>query len=345
MTANALLLMLLSGWVLQRGLATGEPPVVAGPVTARPTPTTAPIAIPTRKAILAPPGQRFGLSAPEVPWSSAEINRIAEQAGVVPTLLQFFIHWNDPMRFDAIAASYAKGAIPVMSWEPWAGRAAGEDQPEYALARIIAGEFDDYLTTVATGIRDQRYPVVIRFAHEMNGHWYPWSEQRSGNQPGEFVRAWRHVHDVFDRVGATNVVWVWSPNILRPVPTVSLADLYPGDEYVDWVGLVGYAVGEATAAEVFEESGDSHQFFSPGGPLFEEVQRAAAGALSKEPQPGICWLLRDQSGKPATFVVNTAAGFCRADTLDALMVLLERPGVPAPFPEGDWPGYEAFLIS
>ncbi|HOQ47750.1 MAG TPA: SNF2-related protein [Bryobacteraceae bacterium] len=100
-----------------------------------------------------------------------------------------------------------------------------------------------------------------------------------------------------------------------------------------------------TAAEVFEECGDSHQFFSPGGPLFEEVQRAAAGALSKEPQPGICWLLRDQSGKPATFVVNTAAGFCRADTLDALMVLLERPGVPAPFPEGDWPGYEAFLIS
>ncbi|MGC8761917.1 MAG: DEAD/DEAH box helicase [Bryobacteraceae bacterium] len=99
-----------------------------------------------------------------------------------------------------------------------------------------------------------------------------------------------------------------------------------------------------TAPEVFEESGDSHQFFSPGGQLFEEVQRAADGTLSKEPQPGICWLLRDQSGKPATFVVNTAAGFCRADTLDALMVLLERPGAPAHFPEGDWPGYQAEMV-
>jgi hypothetical protein len=100
-----------------------------------------------------------------------------------------------------------------------------------------------------------------------------------------------------------------------------------------------------TSAEVFEESGDSHQFFSPGGQLFEEVQRAADETLSKEPQPGVCWLLRDLSGKPATFVVNTAAGFCRADTLDALIVLLERPSPPAPFPAGDWPGYEAELVA
>jgi hypothetical protein len=99
-----------------------------------------------------------------------------------------------------------------------------------------------------------------------------------------------------------------------------------------------------TSADVFEESGDSHQFFSPGGQLFEAVQRAGDGTLSKEAQPGVCWLLRDQSGKPATFVVNTAAGFCRADTLPSLITLLERPGAPALFPAGDWPGYEAAQI-
>jgi ERCC4-related helicase len=100
-----------------------------------------------------------------------------------------------------------------------------------------------------------------------------------------------------------------------------------------------------TSAEVFEESGDSHQFFSPGGQLFEAIQRAADGALSKEPQPGICWLLRDHNGKPVTFVVNTAAGFSRADTLDALMHLANCPGPPAPFPAADWPGYEAELVA
>ena len=31
----------------------------------------------------------------------------------------------------------------------------------------------------------------------MNGWWWPWSEQLNGNNPGEFVAAWRHVHDIF----------------------------------------------------------------------------------------------------------------------------------------------------
>ncbi|MBX5496661.1 MAG: DEAD/DEAH box helicase family protein [Bryobacteraceae bacterium] len=99
-----------------------------------------------------------------------------------------------------------------------------------------------------------------------------------------------------------------------------------------------------TSADVFEESGDSHQLFSPGGELFGALLGSVDGSFSDEPQPGICWLLRDQNGRAATFVVNTAAGFCRADTLPALITLLERPGAPAPFPAGDWPGYEAAQI-
>jgi len=99
-----------------------------------------------------------------------------------------------------------------------------------------------------------------------------------------------------------------------------------------------------TSAGVFEESGDSHQLFSPGGQLFGELLRSIDGSFSKEPQPGVCWLIRDRNGKAATFVVNTAAGFCRADTLPVLIVLLARPGTPAPFSAGDWPGYEALLL-
>ena len=54
-------------------------------------------------------------------------------------------------------------------------------------------------------------PVRLRFAQEMNGDWYPWGAGTNGNTPAEFVRAWRHVHDIFTAAGATNVQWVWSP--------------------------------------------------------------------------------------------------------------------------------------
>ena len=47
----------------------------------------------------------------------------------------------------------------------------------------------------------------------MNGFWFPWNEGVNGNQPGEFVAAWRHVHDIFEAVGATNATWVWCPNV------------------------------------------------------------------------------------------------------------------------------------
>lgn len=83
------------------------------------------------------------------------------------------------------------------------------------------------------------YPVAIRFAHEMNGYWYPWCEQSNGNSRGEYVQAWRHIHQVFDAAGAHNAVWVWSPNVSYTNST-PLTRLYPGDAYVDWVGLSGY---------------------------------------------------------------------------------------------------------
>ena len=59
-------------------------------------------------------------------------------------------------------------------------------------------------------------PLVLRFAHEMNGDWYPWSEGVNGNAAGQYVPAYRRVVSLFRSVGATNVTWVWSPNVAYP---------------------------------------------------------------------------------------------------------------------------------
>lgn len=251
MAVNTVVLLLLSGWVVHSAL--GAPPTAVPPAGAPPSATADDhTRIPSKQDIMSADGHRFGLSAPQVPWSRAEIDGIAAKAGARPTLLQYFVKWTDDFRPEGVDAAYRNGGVPVISWEPWSGGKQGVDQPAYALGRIIAGDHDEYLLRFATAVRDHRWPIGLRFAHEMNGSWYPWSEKRSGNQPGEYVRAWRHVHDIFTRVGATNVIWIWSPNIIRPVPKVDLAALYPGDEYVDWIGMVGYSTGERTAARLFE---------------------------------------------------------------------------------------------
>lgn len=250
MTVNSLLLMALTGWILKPGVAAPVPTVVATPrvgVLQR-QPSV------TKESVLAQTGVRFGISASQVPWSTTQIDNLAVRAGRRPTMLQYFVTWKEDFRAEAVAMCYEQGALPVLSWEPWAGSKESTNQPAYALAKITNGDFDPYIVRFATAVRDMRWPIAIRFAHEMNGHWYPWSEQQSGNQLGDYVKAWRHVHDTFAAVGATNVIWIWSPNILRPVHKVSLVALYPGDAYVDWIGMVGYAKTEHTAAEVFDET-------------------------------------------------------------------------------------------
>jgi beta-mannanase len=253
MAVNGVVVLALAVWILKPSASDPDKTQTApGSAVSLQNKKQAERPAPTKEQILAIPGVRFGLSAPQAPWSSDEINKMATAAGAHPTVLQFFVKWTEDFRPDSVPQTYKQGALPIISWEPWAGPKAGTDQPTYALSKITSGQFDAYITKFATAVRDQKWPIGIRFAHEMNGDWYPWSEKRSGNHPGDYVKAWQHVHDVFQTVGAANVIWIWSPNVLRPVPGVKLRPLYPGDNYVDWVGMVGYAVEESTASAVFQ---------------------------------------------------------------------------------------------
>ncbi|HEX9117465.1 MAG TPA: glycosyl hydrolase [Anaerolineae bacterium] len=135
------------------------------------------------------------------------------------------------------------GAIPMVTWAPEA-MGGGTNQPAFSLSQIINGAYDSYITSWATGAKNWGHPFFLRWGHEMNGNWFPWSETANGNQPGQFVQAWRHIHDIFTAVGATNVSWVWCPNVEFSGSTwPSYSSLYPGDSYVDWTGLDGYNWG------------------------------------------------------------------------------------------------------
>ncbi len=139
-------------------------------------------------------------------------------------------------------------SVPLITWEPWApitGYDRSEDkvnQEKYRLTQITNGNFESYIKQYADDVRNYRMPVMIRFAHEMNGNWYPWGS--TFNTPDEYIAAWRHVHNIFVKEGATNVTWIWSPNAIYFDPHVPFASqiekFYPGDKYVDWVGFSAF---------------------------------------------------------------------------------------------------------
>ena len=153
-----------------------------------------------------------------------------------------------------LPAVWASGNVPVISWEPYLCSPAAT--PANVEERAAGGEYDAYLhawagrlrTFVAgpdgsLGTADDRR-VYIRLAHEMNGDWYPWSAAGGGNTPGHYVQMWQRVRAIFSQKGfdARNVQWIWAVNH-EDVGPWRAEDYYPGDEYVDWIGIDGYNWG------------------------------------------------------------------------------------------------------
>jgi hypothetical protein len=171
-------------------------------------------------------------------------------------------------RFDTSTADavWSRGAVPMVTLEPWRDGRLGPKQPAFGLSRFLAGAFDASLTEYAASVRDWGRPVLLRFAPEMNGYWNSWSAGVNGNSAAEFVAVWRRVHDLFERAGALNVEWVWAPNVAFPGAT-PLRPLYPGDAYVDWVGVDGYNWGRTRAGARWES------FESVFGPTLRAIGR------------------------------------------------------------------------
>jgi beta-mannanase len=129
----------------------------------------------------------------------------------------------------------------VLTWEPKDWR-YGKYQPDFSLRAISSGKHDDYIRGYARRVKGWGRLIHIRLMHEMNGDWYPWGTNLNGNKPAHFKSAWTRVVDIFRQEQASNVRWVWCPNVERPVWNAPhpMSSYYPGHNYVDWVGLDGY---------------------------------------------------------------------------------------------------------
>ena len=179
------------------------------------------------------------------------VSKFEEMAGKKVSIVHFaspFSNcYSDPCYFydfptDPMESVQEHGSIPFFSWASQSIPSQPEE-PDYQLSDVVAGNYDSYIRDFATDAAAWGHPFFLRFNWEMNGDWFPWGADANGNSAADSVAAWRHVHDIFTSVGATNATWVWCPNVDPGGSMVDLASLYPGDSYVDWTCLDGYNWG------------------------------------------------------------------------------------------------------
>jgi hypothetical protein len=182
-------------------------------------------------------------------WAAAarSVRSFERLAGRRLAWVYFSDNWFRGIEFpaEAVQAVREAGAVPFIRLLPRSSWEERRADPRYPLARIANGDFDDGLERWARAARDTRIPILIDFAPEMNGDWFQWSGLYAGGAKGgpqTYKRAFRHVVDLFRAVGATNVGFAFHANVRSAPrePWNDLAQYYPGDDYVDWIGISAY---------------------------------------------------------------------------------------------------------
>jgi hypothetical protein len=133
----------------------------------------------------------------------------------------------------------AHGVTPMITWQPDRSNMAqykGED----AIQAIANGNYDSYIKARADECKAYGKPIFIRMGHEFNFGGYAWSKH-----PEAYATAWQRVVNIFRQEGATNVAFVWCanfPSVDYPSGLTTIDQYYPGDAYVDWVGMDCYNI-------------------------------------------------------------------------------------------------------
>jgi hypothetical protein len=173
-----------------------------------------------------------------------------------------FIPWGDYIQNwvgNTLNQAKSNGWVPMITVMPIAdGQTANQFNNAYALSTFARGDHDVQARIWAQTLKGYGDPVLFRFAHEFNHGVYGWNIRNNGQTAQQYIDAWRHIHDVFIQEGATNVLWVWSPNVNWD-GMHTFTEAYPGDAYVDWLGLDGYnweGVNN-TAAQTFHQIFDN----------------------------------------------------------------------------------------
>ena len=172
-------------------------------------------------------GHYVGFSVGGFPPNPAQLSSLEQATGVTATAVSLYMSLGSKIDMSAVTAVCAQGALPVIEI----------DSDRLSLRDVADGSQDGALASYARELAAINYPVAIDFDHEFNGPWFDWGYKYQ--TATEFVAAWRHIVSVFRINGATQVKWVWNPNV-NYNDTTALRPWYPGDAYVTLVGLDGY---------------------------------------------------------------------------------------------------------
>lgn len=229
----------------------------------------------------------FGIALDSVPTFD-RLKQFRAETGLQPRLVVFYDSWpatvadyRSPDR--ALSAIAASGAIPVLTWQPFVAADGGDGLRTIPANEILGGRWDGYIDRYLQDASESAPVVWIRFAPGMNNDRHHWGAATRENfdldSPFLYRRVFRHVVGRARELGLNNLRWVFCPDAMSsPAPEDGAgwnraSRYYPGNDYVDVLGMDGFNWGDSATAPGGREGWRS--FAEIFGPLHKELRRLA----------------------------------------------------------------------
>lgn len=224
-------------------------------------------------------GRYIGIFQPESESGLSdleEISFIENDQDVDFSIISHYIAWGNQslenFPYKELENTFEKNAYPMITWEPWVSELAKFDtiaplkKEKKALKYIAEGYFDNHIQDFVQILKTYDKPIFLRFAHEFDNPQYPWSK-KGNNTPEEFKKAWIHLYNIIKNQEANKIILVWNP--WKPE---AVSEYYPGDKYIDWIGLTSLNYS------ILNENKKEESFRAIYKPFREEISK-----VSKKP--------------------------------------------------------------
>lgn len=181
----------------------------------------------------------FGAYTKGMQQRPARLNKFEKKIGAHADIASYYYGFGDVFPAAAEARFADDGRRKVLvSW----------DMGPTRFTEWTHGEHDAYLDQIVDAALAYPHDVYVRPWPEMNGDWQAFQPTPLGDRPyggtySQFREAWRHVVTYARERGATNLRWVFNPTVDTYPETTPVAKIWPGDEYVDVLGLDGFNWG------------------------------------------------------------------------------------------------------
>jgi len=222
--------------------ATGEAPAVVLPRAASRAATLSTEAAALLEKLATTSQQTWGLFEPSFPLYAAPLHRLESRLDYFFEYILLYSDFTSGMPGNRLMLTAKEGRIPVLTLQTFSPALGVTYSLTYDL---LSGKHDEWLRQYARDVAKFGQPLLFRFNNEMNGDWCAYSAYWSSKDASLYIASYRYLYRLFAEEGANNVLWVWNPHDGSYPPFAWNDKLlyYPGDAYVDIVGLTGYNAG------------------------------------------------------------------------------------------------------